>query len=78
MGRRTVLLVSIRVKVTAEAARRLLVARHFLAPARSLTGGPDGVLVVVRKFGSIQFDPIAAAGRNHDLVATPPQGPALA
>jgi uncharacterized protein YcaQ len=56
------------VKVTAEAARRFLIARHFLAPARSLAGGLDGVLEVFRKFGSIQFDPIAVAGRNHDLV----------
>ena len=44
------------------------VARHFLAPARSLAGGPDGVLEVFRKLGSIQFDPIAVAGRSHDLV----------
>src|SRR5712691_8374458 len=58
----------LQVKVTAEAARRFLVARHFLAPARSLAGGLDGVLEVFRKFGSIQFDPIAVAGRNHDLV----------
>jgi uncharacterized protein YcaQ len=58
----------LRVKVTAEAARRFLVARHFLAPARSLAGGLDGVLEVFRKFGSIQFDPNAVAGRNHDLV----------
>jgi hypothetical protein len=56
------------VKVTAEAARRLLVARHFLVPARSLAGGPEAVLQVLHKFGSIQFDPIAVAGRNHDLV----------
>jgi uncharacterized protein YcaQ len=56
------------VKVTAEAARRFLVARHFLAPARSLAAGLDGVLEVFRKLGSIQFDPIAVAGRNHDLV----------
>ena len=55
-------------KVTAEAARRFLLARHFLAPARSVGGGLDGVLEVFRKFGSIQFDPIAVAGRNHDLV----------
>ena len=54
-------------KVTAEAARRFLVARHFLAPARSLTG-LDGVLEVFRRLGSIQFDPVAVAGRNHDLV----------
>jgi uncharacterized protein len=56
------------VKVTAEAARRFLVARHFLAPPRSLAGGLDGVLEVFRKLGSIQFDPIAVAGRSHDLV----------
>jgi uncharacterized protein len=55
-------------RVTADAARRFLVARHFLAPARSLEGGPDAVLEVFRKLGSIQFDPIAVAGRNHDLV----------
>ncbi len=58
----------LQVKVTAEAAGRFLVARHFLAPARSLAGGLDGVLEVFRKLGSIQFDPIAVAGRNHDLV----------
>jgi uncharacterized protein YcaQ len=56
------------VKVAADAARRFLVARHFLAPARSLAGGPDAVLQVFRKLGSIQYDPIAVAGRNHDLV----------
>ena len=55
-------------KTTKEDARRFLVARHFLAPARSLEGGPDAVLEVFRKLGSIQFDPIAVAGRNHDLV----------
>ncbi len=55
-------------EVTAEEARRFLVARHFLAPARSLARGPDSVLEVVRRLGSIQFDPIAVAGRNHDLV----------
>ena len=54
--------------VAADAARRFLVARHFLAPARSVGGGADGVLEVLRKLGSIQFDPIAVAGRNHDLV----------
>jgi uncharacterized protein YcaQ len=56
------------VKVTADAARRFLVARHLLAPARSLDGGPDAVLEVFRRLGSVQFDPLAAAGRNHDLV----------
>ena len=56
------------VRVTAEAARRFLVARHALAPARSLEGGPDAVLEVFRRLGSIQFDPLAVAGRTHDLV----------
>jgi len=55
-------------RTTAEAARRFLVARHFLAPARSLEGGERAVLQVLDKLGSIQFDPIAVAGRNHDLV----------
>jgi uncharacterized protein YcaQ len=56
------------VKVTAESARRFLVAHHFLSPARSLTGGPKAVLQVLERLGSIQLDPIAVAGRNHDLV----------
>jgi uncharacterized protein len=56
------------VKVSADAARRFLVAHHMLAPARSLEGGPSAVLEVFRRFGSIQFDPLAVAGRNHDLV----------
>src|SRR4051812_14781704 len=36
-------------RIAAAAARRFLVARHFLAPARSLPGGLDGVLEVFRK-----------------------------
>ncbi len=56
------------VKVGADAARCFLVARHFLGPARSVADGPDGVLEVLRKLGSVQFDPIAVAGRNHDLM----------
>jgi uncharacterized protein len=70
MARRTLSLgASVRsMKVAAEAARRFLVARHLLAPARSLKGGRDGVLEVFRRLGSIQFDPIAVAGRSHDLV----------
>ena len=35
-------------KVTGEAARRFLVARHLLAPVHSLEGGPDAVLKVFR------------------------------
>jgi uncharacterized protein YcaQ len=56
------------VGIPAEAARRFLVARHVLAPPRSLPGGPAAVLDVLRRLGSIQFDPVAVAGRNHDLV----------
>src|SRR5919198_64276 len=55
-------------RIPAGAARRFLVARHFLAPARSLDGGPNAVLEVFRRLGSIQFDPLAVAGRSHDLV----------
>src|SRR5690348_15972090 len=51
-------------KTTSEAARRFLVARHFVAPARER----KTVMEVVRKLGSLQYDPIAVAGRNHDLV----------
>jgi uncharacterized protein len=55
-------------QVSAAAARHFLVARHFLSPARSVAGGPGGAAQVIRKLGSVQFDPIAAAGRNHDLM----------
>ena len=55
-------------QASAEAARRFLVARQLLAPARSLVGGEAAVLEVVRRLGSLQFDPIAVAGRSHDLV----------
>jgi len=56
------------VNVSGETARRFLVARHMLAPARLASGGIDGVREVFRRLGSIQFDPLAVAGRNHDLV----------
>src|SRR5262245_25489200 len=49
-------------------ARRYLALHHFLAPPRSLPSGDDGILAVMDRFGSIQFDPIEVAGRNHDLV----------
>ena len=55
-------------RVSAEAARRFLVARQLLAPARSLEGGRDAVLEVFRRFGSVQYDPIDVAGRTHDLM----------
>ena len=55
-------------RVSAEGARRFLVARQLLAPARSIGGGIDGALEVFRRWGSVQFDPLSVAGRSHDLV----------
>jgi uncharacterized protein YcaQ len=49
-------------KVTKGDARRFLVARQLLAPARSLVGGPDAVLEVLRRLGSIQLDQVEVAG----------------
>ena len=49
-------------------ARRFLVLRHLLAPPRSLPPEPESVMRVVDRIGSIQFDPLEIAGRNHDLV----------
>ncbi len=54
--------------VTAAVARRFLVIRHLLAPPRSLPGTLDGVRAAVARLGSLQFDPLEVAGRNHDLV----------
>jgi uncharacterized protein len=55
------------VKVARDDARRFLVARHLLAPARSLEGGPDAVLEVFRRLGSLQLDHVDVAGLSHDL-----------
>ena len=49
-------------------ARRYLVLHHLLAPPRSLPPGDDSVRCVFARLGSLQFDPIDVAGRNHDLV----------
>ncbi len=49
-------------------ARRFLVLRHLLAPPRSLPAAEESVLAVVDRLGSLQFDPLEVAGRNHDLV----------
>ncbi|CAN5725217.1 hypothetical protein BH18CHL1_BH18CHL1_08490 [soil metagenome] len=49
-------------------ARRFFVARHGLSPPRSVPAGREGVLAVFQRLGSIQFDPLGVAGRNHDLV----------
>ena len=49
-------------------ARRFLAIRHLLAPPRALPAEPESVMAVVDRLGSLQFDPLAVAGRNHDLV----------
>ena len=54
--------------VPAPVARRFLVLRHFLAPPRALPPDPASILSVVDRLGSLQFDPLSVAGRNHDLV----------
>ena len=53
--------------ISAAAARRFLVQRHLLAPPRSLPAEPASVMRVVERLGSLQFDPLEVAGRNHDL-----------
>ena len=55
-------------EISAAVARRFLVLRHLLAPPRSLPAKPQSVLRVVDRLGSLQFDPLEVAGRNHDLV----------
>jgi hypothetical protein len=50
-------------------ARRFLVRRHLLDPARRLRPEAASVLAVVERLGSLQFDPLEVPGaRNHDLV----------
>jgi uncharacterized protein YcaQ len=54
--------------LTRTEARRFLVRRHLLAPARSLPAVPESVMAVVERLGVLQFDPLEVPGaRNHDL-----------
>ena len=55
-------------RIDAPTARRFLVERHLLTTPRSLDAGPDGVRAAIARLGSVQFDPLGVAGRNHDLV----------
>ncbi len=55
-------------RISRAVARRYLALHHLLAPPRSLPAGEASVLAVFDRLGSIQFDPIEIAGRNHDLV----------
>ena len=54
--------------IDAAVARRFLALRQLLAPPRSLPGTAESVLAAVDRLGSLQFDPLEVAGRNHDLV----------
>jgi hypothetical protein len=56
-----------RLHVSATVARRFLVLRHLLGPPRSLPAEPASVMAVVERLGSLQFDPLEVAGRNHDV-----------
>jgi uncharacterized protein len=56
------------IEISRDVARRFLALHHFLAPPRSLPAEPASVMAVFDRLGSIQFDPIDVAGRNHDLV----------
>jgi uncharacterized protein YcaQ len=56
-------------ELDAATARRFLVRRQLLSPPRALKAEPASVLEVVRRLGSLQFDPLEIPGaRNHDLV----------
>ena len=55
-------------QISRKVARRFLALHHFLAPPRSLPPEPASVLTVLDRLGSLQFDPLEVAGRNHDLV----------
>jgi hypothetical protein len=54
--------------ITPETARRFLALHHLLAPPRSLPTERTSVMAVMERLGTIQFDPLSIAGRNHDLV----------
>jgi uncharacterized protein len=55
-------------EISLPVARRFLAIRHLLAPPRALPPEPESVMAVVDRLGSLQFDPLEVAGRNHDLV----------
>ena len=54
--------------VSARIARRYLAHHHLLTPPRGLPAEPASVMRVIDRLGSLQFDPLEVAGRNHDLV----------
>jgi uncharacterized protein YcaQ len=56
------------IEISRDVARRFLALHHLLAPPRSLPAEPSSVMRLFDRLGSLQFDPIDVAGRNHDLV----------
>jgi uncharacterized protein YcaQ len=56
------------IRLSIPVARRFFALRHFLAPPRALPSEPASVMTVVERLGSLQFDPLEVAGRNHDVV----------
>lgn len=64
----TILRVTDPIRVSVPTARRFFALRHLLTPPRSLPPEPASVMAVVDRLGSLQFDPLEVAGRNHDLV----------
>lgn len=54
-------------EVDASTARRFVIGRQGLWPARRWSG-QAGVLEAVRQIGSVQVDPLDVVGRNQDLV----------
>jgi hypothetical protein len=59
----------VKLELSAAHARRFVVGRHLLAPPRALPRSPASVLEVIRRLGSLQFDPLVYPGaKSHDLV----------
>jgi uncharacterized protein len=68
MGRRYHPSVPHPIAIDRATARRFLIARHYLAPPRSLPAVPSSIKTVMDRIGSLQFDPLEITGRNHDLI----------
>jgi uncharacterized protein YcaQ len=65
----TLKLLAVPLTIDRPTARRFLVRRHLLAPARTLPARKASVLKVIERLGVLQFDPLEVPGaRNHDLV----------
>ncbi len=52
--------------ISAREARRFLLSHLLLAGGKAT--GAEGVLPVFERLKCVQFDPLAVAGRNHDIV----------